>query len=602
MKKIYRYLLLTMLASGSLFYSCETTELELLTSPNSLSPADIDVDLVLNRIQMEYLFSMASFNNTGADLGRVDYMFGRNYFNNYGSGTVQGAWNNLYNDMIPDIAAIEALNSPDNDLSWHLGTSKLMQAHVMMMLVDFLGDIVWSEANNPTEFPTPNLDDDASVYTAAIALIDEGLAYLNGASAGTATDLYYGGDASKWIKLGNTLKMRADLTTGNYAGVLAATNVMSSSADDLQFSYGTNELSPDNRHPDYAADYRSDGANIYMSNWLMDLMVGQYGDLTDAFAGEGITDPRRRYYWVRQNWRTPGSYALYEDVNGLFGPAGTIYLSNGAANAEVLECSGLITPSHLEFTPDESIWCAVKLGYWGRTHGNDEGTPPDNFLRTASGVYPAGGLFDGRADAFPYVGESISGTFGQKVGLGKGGGGAGIEPIILASSVEFWRAEANLMLGNDAAAATNMENAMAMHIAKVQSFGALDSGADFSQAPDAAVVADFVSRMKTAFENAPASSALDGNGYPVEKAKMDILGEQFFVAMYGGAADCFNFIRRTGYPRTLARNIEPNAGAGTFPRTVLYPGNEVQANPNIIQRTDLNAQVFWDSGTTNPAN
>ena len=90
MKKIYRYLLLTMLASGSLFYSCETTELELLTSPNSLSPADIDVDLVLNRVQMEYLFSMASFNNTGADLGRVDYMFGRNYFNNYGSGTVQG--------------------------------------------------------------------------------------------------------------------------------------------------------------------------------------------------------------------------------------------------------------------------------------------------------------------------------------------------------------------------------------------------------------------------------------------------------------------------------------------------------------------------------
>ena len=44
------------------------------------------------------------------------------------------------------------------------------------------------------------------------------------------------------------------------------------------------------------------------------------------------------------------------------------------------------------------------MGYWGRDHGNDEGTPPDNFTRTASGVYPAGGSFDGSEDVFLYVG------------------------------------------------------------------------------------------------------------------------------------------------------------------------------------------------------
>ena len=601
MKKIYKYLLLTMLTTGTLFYSCETVELEQLTSPNALSPTQADVNLLLNRVQMEYVFSMSTFNDRGADLGRIDYMFGLNYFDNFGSGTVQGPWTNLYGDMIPDIAAIEAQHSADNDLSFHLGVSKVLQAHIMMLLVDFLGDIVYTESNNPTEFPTPNLDDDQAVYTAALALLDEAIGYLNAAGgAGTATDLFYGGDTSKWVKLANTLKMRANLTTGNYAAVLAATNVISSTADDFEFSYGTNELQPDNRHPDYNTDYRSDGANIYQSNWLMDFMVGEFGDYTIAFGGEGLTDPRRRYYFVRQNWRTPSSYAMFQDVLGLFGPAGLIYLSNGSEDVQTLECSGNAIPPHLEFTPNEAYWCAVKLGYWGRNHGNDEGIPPDNFTRTASGVYPAGGLFDGRDDAFPYVGVSIGSTFGQKVGLGKGGGGAGIEPYILSSYVHFWMAEAALATGDAAGASTEMETALGQSIAKVMSFGSLDSSADMSNAPDAATVANFIATKKAEFDAAATSTAVDAQGYPITKDKMDILGEEFFVTMYGGGADAFNFIRRTGYPRTIARSWEPNPG--NFPRTVLYPGNEVGSNPNIQQRTDLNTLVFWDSGVTNPAN
>ncbi|MBE9489464.1 MAG: SusD/RagB family nutrient-binding outer membrane lipoprotein, partial [Bacteroidetes bacterium] len=255
--------------------------------------------------------------------------------------------------------------------------------------------------------------------------------------------------------------------------------------------------------------------------------------------------------------------------------------------------------------------------------GNDEGIPPDNFLRTAVGVYPAGGRFDGNSDVFPfrahfdangdYIGyrASIAIDFDQNVGLGFGGGGAGIEPFVLASYVKFWRAEANLMLGNTGAASSNLEAGMATSIAKVMTFGSLDGGGDFSYAPDTAdediqdlVVSpsEFVERMTDAFDDAPVSSGLDGNGFPVERDKMDILGEQFFVAMYGGAGDAWNFIRRTGYPRTIGRNTEDIGGSGLFPRTLLYPGNEIGANPNIQQRLDLSTKVFWDSGVTNPAN
>ena len=83
---------------------------------------------------------------------------------------------------------------------------------------------------------------------------------------------------------------------------------------------------------------------------------------------------------------------------------------------------------------------------------------------------------------------------------------------------------------------------------------------------------------------------------------MDILGEQYFVTLYGGAADAFNFIRRTGAPRTLSRSLEPESGMGTFPRSILYPNSEIVANPNITQRTSLDTPVFWDAGLINPAN
>jgi len=323
-------------------------------------------------------------------------------------------------------------------------------------------------------------------------------------------------------------------------------------------------------------------------------MVGEFGDFSDN------TDPRRRYYFYRQNWRTPGSYSLFEDVNGQFGPPGSVYVSNGAGDGETLSCSLQDTPTHLQFTPDEDIWCGLALGYWGRFHGNDEGTPPDNFTRTVVGVYPAGGSFDFRADAFPFVGDSPTATFGQAVGLGNGGAGAGIDPIYLASYVDFMKAEANLALGNTAIAADHFEAGMTKSIAKVQSFGALDGAADMSQAPDATTVADFIADRVAEFNAAATTTSLDATGFPTAKDKMDLLGEQYFIAMYGGAGDAFNFVRRTGYPRTLSRSIDPSPGA--FPRTILYPSVEVSANGNIVQRTDLNTTVFWDTGVVNPAN
>jgi hypothetical protein len=611
MKKLYKFLLISVLSSITLFYSCDTLELEQLASPNALSTDQADPDLLLNSIQLSYRGSQRTFQANSAELGRITNMFGRNYLDNYGDGTLSGAWNSFYSNNLPNLQAIAALaENPDKDLSYHLGMAKTMQAHTLMQLVDFLGDIPWTQAGNPAEFPKPTVDDDESVYNAAIAMLAEAKAHFEGTSGiGTGTDLFYDGDASKWIKLVNTLQMRANLTTKNYAAVVSATNLIESAEDDFQFNYGTNVLSPDTRHPSYASDYTDSGANIYQSNWLMNAMIPSFDYMYNVLWGtynEGDelvgSDPRRRYYFYRQTYNTPGnqSFILYNAAPG------AVYaypqdFGGDSSNGETLQCSLQDAPLHLQFTPDEDIWCSTMLGYWGRSHGNDEGTPPDGFTRTAVGVYPSGGSFDNQYDIPVYMaGSGISNLPHGAVGLGKGAAGDGIDPIYLSSYVSFMKAEANLHLGNTAAAAALLEDGMTKSIAKVQSFGSRDPNANADLIPSATRVSNFIADKMAEFNSASTTTGLDGTGFPTAKDKMDILGEQYFIAMYGGAGDAYNFMRRTGYPRTLARSLDSNPGS--FPRTVLYPGSEVSANSNILQRTDLSTTVFWDSGVLNPAN
>ena len=628
MKRIFKYLMMTVFVAGTMFYSCETTELEDLASPNALSADLADADLLLNSIQINYLGAMQDMQYNGAALGRISYMGGRDYYNNFGSGTVSGAWGSLYSGMLPDIAAIESQNGEENLLAFHLGISKAMAAHVMMGLVDSVGDIPFSQANNPAEYPNPAVDDDAEVYAAAVAMLDEAESYLN--AAGGGDDLFYGGDASKWMKFVNTLRMRAMLTTGDYAGALAQGNVIDTADADMQFNYGTQELQPDTRHPWYQSDYTTSGANIYQSNWLMNTMLGDLGEWYGApVAYPGIgneedgavqravmsDDPRRRYYFYRQQWITPGQTGmLYAFDAGPYvwplswggGPADT-------ANGETLQCSLQLQPFHLDFTEEGEDaygmvgrWCAGNLGYWGRTHGNDEGTPPDNFTRTAVGVYPAGGSFDNQPDVPNYdnygslgaTNEGIKGSVWQ----GNGGGGQGIWPIYLSSYVHFMKAEAAMWLGDVSTARAMMEIGMQHSFAKVLSMGSVDPDADSNYFATATEVSDFIAMKLAEFDAAPLSNAHVPLAPTANKNKLDVLGEQYFVAMFGGANDAWNFIRRTGHPRHIALGLMDNAESGPFPRTGTYPSGEISANPSILQRQDNNTQVFWDAGVTNPQN
>ena len=546
MKSLIKYISIVFVA-GALLNSCETTDLDLRVSPNALADDQADPNLLLNSIQLDYATSMSVMSDLSAQLTRIDYMFGRNYFNNYPGDVLNGTWTRTYSNILPDLRNLELIDGGSGDLNFHIGVAKTLYAHQVLLLVDQLGQAAFSQAGLPGEFPSPELDEGSAVYEGALNLLDEAASnFANATVPPGVTDMYYGGNIGNWRRLVNTIRLKAYYTTGNKAAfdqVIAGGNYIQNSSQDFFFSYGSSALQPDNRHPDYAADYTPSGANIYQSNWMMETMLNK-------------EDPRIRYYFYRQRSATPGADA--------------------PPNEEELACSLAVPPQH--FIDGPYTYCSVPNGYWGRTHGNNEGTPPDNFRRVAVGVYPAGGKFDDNRFA--------------NVGLGQGGGGAGIEPIIMSSYVDFWR---GYMATSDAERADHMRAGMAKSIATVQTFGSLDGEADLSVAPTPAEVTAYIDGIVADYNSAPAGSLSDPL---LAVTKKNIFAEQYFIALFGGATEAWTYYRLTGYPTTLVPNWERDPGP--FPRSFLFPQNEVTTNPNLSQKATMTEQVFWDTNQASP--
>lgn len=549
MKKYNKISILLFLLLGMAFTSCETTDLDLLDDPNQITLDKANLERYMSAIQLDFQQFARSMGNNGAQLSRVHYMFGRDYTSNYSPESTNFEWGLAYQGMFSDMKNAENL-AVEQGANKHIGVMRILKAYTLMVLVDFYGDVPYSEATNPVEFPNPNLDDDASVYAAALSMLDEGISYLALDGFGMDEDFYYDNDFSKWTRLANTLKMNAYVNTrkvsgdamSNFNAIVNSGNFISNTSDDFQFRYGTNYLqAPDTRHPSYASDYNVSGVGSYKSNWLMDEMYHS-------------NDPRIRYYFYRQVKCTPGAIG----ADGVPCPP----------DPQRLFCSSQARPAHY---PSYMVYCSVDGGYWGRDHGNGEGIPPDSFRRTAVGVYPAAGNFDD--DRF------------SSVGLEQGGQGAGILPIMLASWVDFMRAEMALVDNNASGANTFLQAGMQKSIAKAMSFGNLDPAADLSFAPSAGDVTTYINTVGAAFSAGNTDS------------KWNILATQQFIAHIGNGSDSYNMYRRTGYPLTLQFNVEPT---GNFVRSFFYPADEANTNSNVTQKATTGIQVFWDNNPPSP--
>ncbi len=541
MKKIIKYVVVLAL-SGVLFNSCETTELGLIDDPNALTPSQADPDFYLSAAQVDFTKFVERVGEIMGETVRVENLNNRNYQQAYSPTNFDTAWEEAYQEVLQNIQDMTVLTT-ESGFTNHTAIGQFIEAYTITLLVDMFGDIPYSEALLAADNLNPALDSGSDVYAAALTLLDNAIANFNaGSSVDPAYDFFYGGDYDKWILACNTLKLRLYKNMGNTAAfnsIISSGNYIQDTADDLQFTWGTNQVQPDTRHPDYADNYTATGGSDYQSIWLMNLM-------------DETNDPRIRYFFYRQNETVPGSDGTEPDE-------------------ETLDCSLQTPPAH--YVAGGFVFCTLPNGYWGRNHGNDAGIPPDGLLRTVPGVYPIAGLFDD---------SSFS-----EIGLGSGGGGNGVTPLLLASTVEFWRAEVAAET-SVASAKPFLLSAVEMSIDKVISFGTKDPDYDDSFEPTDAEIEAYLTSIDDAFE-----AATD------DESKLNIWGEQFLISLKGNGHDGFNMYRRTGYPTDIEPNLEPDPGS--FIRSFLYPATAANTNSSIDQKSTVTEQVFWDTNPASPA-
>ena len=144
-------------------------------------------------------------------------------------------------------------------------------------------------------------------------MIDEAIGNLKNEEAANllkpaADDLIYNGDKDKWIRMGNTLKLKllvqcrkakGEITGWNekLAALLTENNFMKS-GEDFEFKH-TQKDNPDERHPAYVDEYLGGQSTYYISPWIYEIMSGINLNVKDN-PFTGIVDPRIPYYWVNQ--------------------------------------------------------------------------------------------------------------------------------------------------------------------------------------------------------------------------------------------------------------------------------------------------------------
>ena len=570
MKNINRYIALAVFGGMLVFNSCETTELDITQDPNALTPDQASIDFFLSSIQEDFVRQFDGdadydandnwqsggattgdgFNLHGMELTRMMNMFGRSYPAVYQPGDMDDEWTNGYRGILSDIRAMTPLAEAEG-LTHHIGIAQFIEAYLMVTMVDYFGDVPYSEAVRADEgIFNPVVDPGADIYAAALSLLDNAIANFNSnAIADPAEEFFYNNDYEKWVRAANTLKLKIYLQTRLVDGSAAASfnaiinsgNYIQDTADDFQWAWpGTSNTQPDTRHPYYGLNYQTTGGQHYQSNWYMNLI-------------NELDDPRRRYYFYRQSEFVPGAEIDPDEV--------------------ALNCSLQPAPQH--YIDGGFTFCFLPNGYWGRDHGDAEGIPPDGLSRTVVGVYPAGGRFD-------------DSSF-EAIAPGDGGGGRGITLLLSAFGVDLMRAEFAMAAGNFPAGRDFMLDAFDKQMTKVDAFLAGREGtADVSLAPSDADIAAYRATISAAFDAAS------------NEGKWDIFAEQYFITHWGNGVEPYNFYRRTLYPTTLQPNREPNPG--TFVMSMYYPSDAVNTNSNISQKADQTQPVFWDNSGVPPAN
>jgi hypothetical protein len=186
------------------------------------------------------------------------------------SGAFDNQWNSeLYGGSINNCVALINMDSAASPA--YSGIAKLEMAYAFSILTDIWGDVPYSQAGQGDKYTYPRFDKVQDIYQGNAALgirslfdlVNSGLADLTKASLfkPKTDDIIYGGDLTKWTRMGNTLLLKFAIMLTNVnptmaksviSGVITGNNYINSNSLDFEVPFSS---ATGNQNPIYNFNY-----------------------------------------------------------------------------------------------------------------------------------------------------------------------------------------------------------------------------------------------------------------------------------------------------------------------------------------------------------
>ncbi|MCX2679439.1 SusD/RagB family nutrient-binding outer membrane lipoprotein [Galbibacter sp. EGI 63066] len=296
MKRIKK-ILFALFSLALITSSCDKDFEELNQDPNNSTA--LPAHLLLGssqRIYTNVLYGVLG--GTGGDMGaiwaqhmtKVQYNDEERYVPR--RGVIDNIYNSIYSNVASETNAMYNLAAEEENQVLQ-GAALVMKGVAFQTLAELYGPVPFTEALDQTILK-PAYDDEATVFEGVIDLYTQaaGLLGSGNGSIEATSDLYYGGDASQWRKLANSLKFRALMrisSTRDVSSELQALvnggQLFTSNADNAQLPYL--EASPD-ANPFYETIVFGSRLEYKINSALTDLMESLNDPRLEVYAGENV--------------------------------------------------------------------------------------------------------------------------------------------------------------------------------------------------------------------------------------------------------------------------------------------------------------------------
>jgi hypothetical protein len=139
-------------------------------------------------------------------------------------------WQEYYNLLFDlHLARVKGLALNDTALA---GASMVLSAKLFQEMADIYGNIPYSQAFDVYGYAHPAYDNAKDIYASLLLSLDTAISYLRTTitNAFIKADIINGGNASKWIKIANTLKLRLLIRQSEVSALILLQNLQKSQA------------------------------------------------------------------------------------------------------------------------------------------------------------------------------------------------------------------------------------------------------------------------------------------------------------------------------------------------------------------------------------